>query len=470
MIVPGLRRGAPRHAVERREADDQIENTDVLLKGRRRQGRRRLSWPRVSRNVVLLGLTSLFTDVSSEMVATIVPLYLVYSLGLSPLQYGVVDGLHNGASAVLRLGGGLLGDRTRRHKDVAAVGYGASAFCKLGFLAAGSAWSALTAIVFLDRAGKGIRTAPRDTLISLSVDRRNLGAAFGVHRALDTAGAMIGPLVAFGLRLLAVRPLQLLVAVAGALALVTMSDGFLYLGLQRTLDFDARLLPLLYVGTAVVYMVLAVPMGRLADRHGRSRVFLGGYGLLLLAYGLLLLPSLGPAALGLFLLLFGAYYAATEGVLMALGSAILPPALRGSGLALIVTATSLARLAAPILFGAVWTFAGMETAVAVFAVALVGAAAQTALAALRGAAPQIVFEHVRRDDAYARIAIAPAASPRRRTVAGRLCERVYFAGGRGLCLARASGLGATGTRASRRRPTCWTCPTARSSPTSRPSR
>jgi MFS family permease len=398
----------------------QIENTGVLLKRGRREGRRR--WPRVSRNVLLIGLTSLFTDVSSEMVATILPLYLVYSLGLSPLQFGVVDGLHNGASALVRLAGGIVGDRTRRHKEVAAFGYGLSAFCKLAFLAAGSAWSALTAIVFLDRTGKGIRTAPRDALISLSVDRRDLGAAFGVHRALDTAGAMIGPLVAFGLLalapnsfdsifvvsfcfalvglsilvlfvrnregapreeegerftlraavgLLAVRPFQLLVAVAGALALVTMSDGFLYLGLQQRLDFDVRLLPLLYVGTALVYMLLAVPVGRLADRHGRGRVFVSGYGLLLLAYSLLLLPSFGPAGLALFLVVCGAYYAATEGVLMALGSALLPPALRGSGLALIVTATSLARLVASILFGALWTLVGIETAVAVFAVALV---------------------------------------------------------------------------------------------------
>jgi MFS family permease len=409
----------------------QIENTGTLLKRRRRDGRRRFSWPRVSRNVLLLGLTSMFTDVSSEMVATILPLYLVYSLGLSPLQYGVVDGLHNGASALVRLAAGMVGDRTRRHKEVAAAGYGLSAVCKLGFLAVGSAFSALSAIVFLDRTGKGIRTAPRDALISLSVDRRDLGAAFGLHRALDTAGAMLGPLVAFGLLalaqdafdavfvvsfcfalvgfsilvffvqnregparvdeadrfsvraavgLLAVRPFQLLVAVAGALALVTMSDGFLYLALQRRLDFDARLLPLLFVGTAVVYMLLAIPIGRLADRLGRWRIFLGGYGLLLLGYALLLLPSPGPAALVGFLVLFGAYYAATEGVLMALGSAVLPASLRGSGLALIVTATSLARLVASIVFGALWTLVGMQTAIAVFAVALVAALPVAAVA------------------------------------------------------------------------------------------
>ena len=116
----------------------QIENTDVLLKGRRRQGRR-LSWPRVSRNVVLLGLTSLFTDVSSEMVATILPLYLVYSLGLSPVQYGVVDGLHNGASALVRLAAGMGGDRTRRTRGSPRSATASSAFCKLAFLAAGSA-------------------------------------------------------------------------------------------------------------------------------------------------------------------------------------------------------------------------------------------------------------------------------------------------------------------------------------------
>jgi MFS family permease len=412
----------------------QIENTGPLLKRGRREGRRRVSWPRVSRNVLLLGLTSLFTDVSSEMVATILPLYLVYSLGLSPLQFGVVDGLHNGASALVRLAAGMVGDRTRRHKEVAAAGYGLSAVSKLGFLAVGGAFSALSAIVLVDRTGKGIRTAPRDALISLSVDRRDLGAAFGVHRALDTAGAMLGPLVAFGLLalaedafdavfvvsfcfalvglsilvlfvqnrdgapaadeverfslraafgLLTIRPFQLLVAVAGVLALVTMSDGFLYLALQRRLDFDARLLPLLYVGTAVVYMLLAVPIGRLADRHGRGRIYVGGYGLLLLAYSSLLLPSLGAAGLVAFLLVFGAYYAATEGVLMALGSAVLPPALRGSGLALIVTATSLARLVASILFGAIWTVVGMEAAVAAFAIGLVVALPLAAAALAR---------------------------------------------------------------------------------------
>ena len=152
---------------------------------------------------MFLGLTSLLTDVSSEMVATILPLYLVFYLRLSPFEFGVLDGLYHGAAALVRLVGGFTADRWRRHKELAAAGYGLSAVCKLGLLAAGGAWGALVAVVLLDRTGKGLRTAPRDALISLSSPREELATAFGVHRALDTAGAMLGPILAFGLLALA---------------------------------------------------------------------------------------------------------------------------------------------------------------------------------------------------------------------------------------------------------------------------
>jgi MFS family permease len=397
----------------------QAEGAGTLLRSKGARGRR-IGRVGVGRTVVLLGVTSFFTDVSSEMVAAILPLYLVYSVGLSPLQFGVVDGLNNGAAALVRLVGGGLGDRFRRHKEVAAVGYGLSAITRPAFLLVGSVFSAIGAIIMLDRIGKGIRTAPRDALISLSVPHEKLGAAFGVHRAMDTAGAMLGPLVAFGILLAApdsfdavfvvsfasaligVAVIVLLVkpdrrhhdpgprltmadvrrlfhlprfralGIAGCfLALATVSDAFVYLLLQSSLGFDPRFFPLLFVGSAGAYMLLAVPAGRLADRVGRARVFVCGYVLLLATYGLLLFPLGGAGlTLALVLTLLGAYYAATDGVLAAAASATLPEHTRGTGLALISTFTSLGRLGGSLVFGAIWAFAGSEAAIAVFALAL----------------------------------------------------------------------------------------------------
>src|SRR4051794_31007702 len=166
-----------------------------------RQSKSRLLFPAVAPNVIALGFTSLLTDISAEMVATVLPVYLVLHLGLTPLRYGVVDGLYNGATALLVLVGGMTADRGRRHKQIAALGYGISAACKLGLLAAGGVWSSIVATVAVDRAAKGLRTAPRDALISLSASRANLAVSFGVHRALDSAGAMLGPLVALMLLL-----------------------------------------------------------------------------------------------------------------------------------------------------------------------------------------------------------------------------------------------------------------------------
>jgi MFS family permease len=182
---------------------------------------------------------------------------------------------------------------------------------------------------------------------------------------------------AFGL--LQVRRYRALLLAAGALSLATASDAFIFLALSETVDLGTSLFPLLFVGSAGVYMLLAVPMGRVADRVGRGRVLLGGYVLLLGVYAALLLPLGGwvlvTAALGL----LGAYYAATDGVLAALGSALAPEEVRGSGLALLRTVTSIARLVASIAFGALWTVWGMEVALATFAAALLAA---TAIAAV----------------------------------------------------------------------------------------
>src|SRR4051812_12153304 len=375
---------------------------------------------RVGGTVLLLGTCSLLTDISSEMVSAILPLYLVFTLGFTPLQYGVIDGIYQGAAALINLAAGFVGDRWRRHKIVAATGYGLSAVCKLGLAAVGGAWAGLSALILLDRTGKGIRTAPRDAMISLTAPKQELGFAFGVHRAMDTAGAMIGPVLAFGLlaaspnafhslfllsffiailgflvvtllvrqpekrgaarekpdlraatHLLAGREFRSLAIAGSALGLATASDGFIYLTLKHTVDFDNRLFPLLATGTAVLYMLLAAPLGRVADRVGRGKVFMGGWVLLLAVYCVLMLPSPGTVGLIAVLALLGTYYAATDGVLMAMGSAHIPEALRGSGLALLGTATSIAKLLASVTFGALWTLVGLETTIAVFAAALV---------------------------------------------------------------------------------------------------
>src|SRR3712207_2326191 len=203
----------------------QVANPGEVLKARRRLSSRRVP---VSRTVLLLGLTSLFTDISAEMVATVLPLYLVFVLGLTPLQFGLLDGLYQGASALVRLGSGFIADRWRRHKEVAALGYGLSAASKLGFLAAGASVGAIGAVVLADRTGKGIRTAPRDALISLSTPRSGLAAAFGVHRALDTTGAMLGPLLAFGLLALAPLAFDAIFVVSFLFALVGLAILLLF--------------------------------------------------------------------------------------------------------------------------------------------------------------------------------------------------------------------------------------------------
>lgn len=374
----------------------------------------------VGGTVLALGTVSLLTDISSEMVAAVLPIYLTVALGLSPLAFGVIDGVYQGATVFLRLAGGYVSDRVGRPKTVCQVGYGVSALSKLGLISAGGQIGALTVVVAVDRGGKGIRTAPRDALIAGSVHPSILGRAFGVHRAMDTAGAMAGPLLAFGLLLLlpgdynslfltsfviavlgclvlwafvpepAAIPGQRtarmrdvlallrqphfgrLALVSGALALLSVSDGFLYLALRDLGAVQIAYFPLLFLGTAAVYLSLAVPLGRLADRFGRSRVLIGGHAALLGAYVVLLIGPSMPLELVVVgvLVLLGLYYAATDGVFAAAAAALSPPGVRGSGIALVQTAVAAGRLLSAVLFGTLWTMFDQQVALLCFAAAL----------------------------------------------------------------------------------------------------
>lgn len=376
----------------------------------------------IGANVFFLGLTSMLTDISSEMVTSILPIYLVFAIGLTPLQFGFLDGLSQGAAALARLASGLVADRWRRNREVAALGYGLSALCRPLLLAAGSAWGLVSMAIALERVGKGIRTSPRDALISLSTEPARLGMAFGIHRALDTAGALLGPLVAFailaalpqafdlvivtsfffavaGLGALlcfvrdvrpadgaAARPhrpapeavmalmrdarLRSLVVVGSLLGVFTVADSFVFLLLQQKLSTQPAWFPLFYAVTAVCYLSLAIPAGALGDRFGRGRMFLVGHGLLVLAGVDLLVPGASLLSGLLALALLGAYYACTDGVLMALASPFVPGPLRASGLGIVATANGVARLLASVAFGALWNWRGMAFALTLFTVGL----------------------------------------------------------------------------------------------------
>ena len=167
------------------------------LKSRRGEARPAGTIRDVNPTVWKLGFTSLLTDISTEMVNSLLPVYVVLHLHMSPLQFGAIDGIYNGAAiALLSLAAGFIADRTRRPKEVAFAGYGISAVSKL-LLLLGSAWSGIAAIIALDRIGKGARTAPRDAMISLCTPPQSLALAFAVHRGLDAGGALLGPVVAF---------------------------------------------------------------------------------------------------------------------------------------------------------------------------------------------------------------------------------------------------------------------------------
>jgi MFS family permease len=416
-----------------------IDWTTVLTRpARRADGSSRLKSlvPVVHRTVWALGITSLLTDVSSEMVASILPMYLVLELGMRPLAFGIIDGMYQGVAALVRVLAGVLSDRRGRYKEAAVTGYALSALCRVAFLAVGAAPAPIAAIVAVDRIGKGVRTAPRDALISLRTASDQLATAFGVHRSLDAAGAMLGPLLAFGLLATMPARFDVLFAVSFAVALAglgvillcvepaaerarsaslpwrpaiavtrtpafrsiliagfllglpTISDGFIFLSLQRQLQIGASAFPLFYVGTSLLTALFAVPMGRLADRAGRTLVLLSGHALLAVLYLALLRPSVGPALALASLALLGAYYAATDGVLTAAAAAVLPKDVAGSGLSFLATTTNVARLLASVLFGLLWQQAGIHTATGVFFVALTASIAASAFV-LRGHPPVV---------------------------------------------------------------------------------
>lgn len=360
----------------------------------------------------------MLTDISTESVNAVLPKYLIFVVGLSPQAFGFVNGLYNGISAAVRLLGGWIADRTDHPKWVAFIGYFASALSRIGLLFAQSLAS-ISFIVTGDRLGKGLRTAPRDSLIAAASPSENLGRAYGVHRALDSLGAALGPLIAFWIltvvldgfrqvfvvslcfavvgvavlllivpdlrprrqrdlpgntgvravsgrvsfRLLANARIGRLLVAASLLGLVTVGDAFLYLELQLRENLANNYYALLMVGMNVSYLVVAVPLGRLADRIGRVRVFIGGQVVLLGCYFCAAGPLAGPMLSIGTLVLLGTYYAATDGILAALAGPAVEPEVRTSGIATAQTFQALALFVSSLAVGAMWNQIGLQATI-----------------------------------------------------------------------------------------------------------
>lgn len=376
----------------------------------------------VSSTVLTLGVVSMLTDISSESVAAILPLYITGVLGLSTIAFGFLDGIYQGVSAFARIAAGYTSDRVEQPKWVAFTGYAVAAVARVGLLFV-SGFTAIMAVITADRVGKGIRTAPRDALITATSRADNLGTSFGVHRMLDNIGAAVGPLLAFlilliipdgyqtifavslafaliGVAILAfvvpnVRtgaragrhaattdaapkrrfdwgvitagPMRRVLAAAGILGLLTIGDGFVYLVLQSRSDFAAQWFPLLYVGTNVAFLAFAIPLGRLSDRVGRAKVFVWGHVALLAAYVTAALPLADIAATILCLIFLGTFYAATDGVLSALAAQLTTPETHATGIGAAQTVVALARFLSAVGFGFLWFAIGREASVLVVA-------------------------------------------------------------------------------------------------------
>ncbi len=378
-----------------------------------RRGARKVK-QRVAGTVVLLGVVSMFTDISTESVNAVLPKYLIFVVGLSPQAFGFVNGLYNGISAVVRIFGGWISDRADHPKWVAFVGYFVSAISRVALLFAQSL-GAISFVITGDRLGKGLRTAPRDSLIAASSPPETLGRAYGVHRSLDSLGAAIGPLIAFwiltvvvdgfhavfvvslGFAVIGVAVLLLVVpdlrprrqanrsdsakpgkvtfrhlanpqvarllGAATLLGLVTVGDAFLYLALQLRDNLANNYYALLMVGMNVSYLIVAVPLGRLADRIGRAKVFIGGHVALLGSYLCASGPISGPVLSIGCLVLLGTYYGATDGILSALASRAVEPSIRTSSIATAQTFVALAAFVSSLVVGAMWSQIGLQSTI-----------------------------------------------------------------------------------------------------------
>jgi MFS family permease len=358
----------------------------------------------ITGNILILGLVSFLTDFSSEMIYPLLPLFLTTVLHAGPAFLGVIEGIAESTASLLKLISGIISDRVGDRKKLVLSGYGLSS-CVRPLIAAATGPIAVLFIRFADRIGKGIRTSPRDALIADSTDPSIRGKAYGFHRSMDNAGAIIGPLAATGLLLWFTSDLRTifwLAAIPGALTVLLIifkvkeveskkhtSDGrllgILPKGRLRTLlvilfvftlgnSSDTFLLlranhlgvteiqiPLLWAFFNVVKTLSTMPFGALSDRIGRRSVMLAGWSVYVLTY-IGFAHATSVIHVWLLFAFYGLFYGLTEGVEKAFIADIARPEERGGAFGWYNFAIGAGALPASLLFGFVWQKAGAHIA------------------------------------------------------------------------------------------------------------
>lgn len=355
----------------------------------------------VPRGVWALGFVSMFMDISSEMVHSLLPVFLVGTLGASVVLVGLIEGVAEATASISKVFSGWLSDRLGKRKLLAVIGYGLGALTKPVFPLAITPFEVLGAR-FADRIGKGIRGAPRDALVADITPPEVRGAAYGLRQGLDTVGAFVGPLVAMGLMVLfsnnirsvfawAVVPAVIavlllvfgveepgrgataerrpsvirwsdirdmghaywsVVAVGVVFTMARFSEAFLVLR-ARDVGLAMALVPIVMVLMNVVYAIVATPAGSLSDRMDRRVLLATGLGVLVLAdVALAMLPSVSGVLLGV--ALWGLHMGLTQGVLAAVVADAAPDHLRGTAFGVFNLASGAAMLAASALAGVLW--------------------------------------------------------------------------------------------------------------------
>lgn len=351
--------------------------------------------PGVKRPVFILGIVSFLTDISSEMIYPLVPLFLTSVLGAPLAAVGLIEGLAESSASVFKAASGWTSDRLQRRKPLVVLGYSLSAVAK-PLLAAAYVWPFLLFVRFLDRSGKGLRTAPRDALVADVTPAEVRGRAFGFHRSADTLGAVLGPALALAflaytdnfrlifllafipaalaLPLLSLvgerrpqpskglasgrmpftqlgRPFYAFLAVSALFALGNSSDVFLLLR-ARDVGLSVNQVVLAYILFNAVYALLSMPAGIASDRLGRRRVIAAGY--LLFAAVYFGFARANAALIWPLLAVYGLYMALTEGVGRALVADFVPSQRRASALGLYQGALGVGVLLSSLIAGLLW--------------------------------------------------------------------------------------------------------------------